>query len=147
MNGSRQAGGPRRGFTLVELAVMIIVICVLAAFAVPRFRESAERSKAGEAFEFLSSFQAAQEQFAARHGGYAGEIDALDLEATVPLDFELGEIEAGASGSLSDSWSVTLTRTGAPREPGNYTITFTEEGFDVDRSTISSMPTINPMQT
>ena len=39
----------KAGFSLVELAVVVVIIGVLAAFAVPRFRASVERSKAAEA--------------------------------------------------------------------------------------------------
>ena len=45
----------RAGFTLVELAVVIVIIGVLASFGVPKFMQSVERSKASESFNFLSA--------------------------------------------------------------------------------------------
>ena len=45
MHRSRASAGNRlgAGFTLVELAIVVIVIGVLAAFAVPHFLTSVER--------------------------------------------------------------------------------------------------------
>jgi prepilin-type N-terminal cleavage/methylation domain-containing protein len=137
----------RKGFTLVELAVVVVIIGVLAAFAVPRFMASVERSKAAEAFNYLSSVQAAQERYHARQGTYAATIPDLDIKFTAPKYFAVGTVEAGSTASLEDSWSLTLIRTGASAGYGEYTVTFTEEGYDSTNSTIKDKTDINPMQT
>ncbi len=102
----------RRGFTLVELAVVVVIIGVLAAFGVPRFLQSVERSKASEAFGYLSSVRSAQERYLARQGTYADDISKLDIQAPTPKYFTVGTIAAGTSGDLQDSWTLTLTRIG-----------------------------------
>ncbi len=136
-----------QGFTLVELAVVIVIIGVLAAFAVPRFRASVERSKAAEAFNYLSSIAAAQERYHARQATYAALLEDLDIKFSTPKYFTIGTVEAGSTTSLEDSWTLTLTRTGAAAGYGAYTVVWTEEGFDATTSTITALTDINPMQT
>ncbi len=79
----------RKGFTLVELAVVIVIIGVLAAFGVPRFLKSVERSKAAEAFNYLSAVRDAQERYIAREGIYANNISLLDITQSSPKYFAL----------------------------------------------------------
>ena len=137
----------KRGFTLVELAVVVVIIGVLAAFAVPRFLASVERSKAAESFNYLSSIQAAQERYHARQSTYAADLDDLDIKMTNLKYFTVGTVEEGSTASLEDSWTLTLTRAGASAGYGAYTVTFTEQGYDSANSTINAKPDINPMGT
>ena len=135
----------RKGFSLVELSVVVIIIGVLAAFGVPRLLQSVERSKASESFKYLASVRAAQERFQARQGTYASDLTQLDMEQSAPTYFSVGTAAAGSSGSLEDSWTLTLTRAGASSGYGAYTVTFTEEGYDAGNSTIDAE--INPQST
>lgn len=128
----------RSGFTLVELAVVVVIIGVLAAFVVPRFRSSIERSKAAEAFNYLSCVQTAQEVYNARYSTYAADINDLDIRFNTPKYFSVGVIAAGGTGDLESSWSLTLTRSGATGGYTNYEVIFTEQGFDSANSTIPS---------
>ena len=144
MSTALRRGRGRAGFTLVELAVVIIIIGVLAAFAVPRFLDSVERSKAAEAFNYMSAVRAAQERYQVRQGTYCDDITKLDIQLPTPKYFTVGTPEAGSSGNLEDTWTLTLTRTGAAGGYGAYKVIFTDQGYDATNSTIQA--TINPMQ-
>ncbi|MFO0956841.1 MAG: prepilin-type N-terminal cleavage/methylation domain-containing protein [Isosphaeraceae bacterium] len=143
---------PVRGFTLVELAVVVVIIGVLAAFGVPKFLESVERSKASEAFAYLAAVRTAQERFMARMGRYGTNTSELDFAVPQPKYFSLPDGNAidtqtgatGQSGATDGAcWSLTLTRSGSSAgykgSDGStgYTVVFTQDGFFAG----SSIPT------
>ncbi|MCD4728416.1 MAG: prepilin-type N-terminal cleavage/methylation domain-containing protein [Pirellulales bacterium] len=155
--------GTRKGFTLVELAVVIVIIGVLAAFGVPRFLKSVERSKAAEAFQYLSAVRAAQERFLAKNGiYYTGTPDAitgdypadaqgetLDITQSLPKYFTLGEVTAVQAADGTPTWTMTMTRIVATSSYGAYEVIFTNDGWDPVNGTlnIATIPDINPMGT
>jgi len=135
----------QKGFTLVELAIVIVIIGVLASFGVPRFRDAVERSKAGEAMNYLSAIRASQERYHAIYATYANDPANLDVAFPNPKYFTIGVVGTGLTADLESSWSLSLTRLGASAGYGPYTVTFTEQGYDPVNSTLNAFPQINPL--
>jgi prepilin-type N-terminal cleavage/methylation domain-containing protein len=81
----------RKGFTLVELAVVIVIIGVLAAFGVPKFLQSVEKSKAAEAFNYLSTVAAAQERYLAQNGIYLADASVLHGQRLHRVERDFGQ--------------------------------------------------------
>ena len=131
---------------------MIVIIGVLAAFGVPKFLASVEKSKATEAFNFWAAVQSAQERYLAQNGVYAVVTDAKAPASSTanPLDIVLPTLQYfdfAATTTTPDSagtpkWSGTLTRNA--NSSYAYTVKWTDLGFD-STSTIMTYPAICPV--
>ena len=139
----------RRGFTLVELAVVIVIIGVLAAFGVPKFLQSVEKSKATEAFNYWSAVQSAEERYIAQNGVYWDTSTAAPLPTTLDIVlptlqyFDMTSITATNPGGGLPTWTGILTRKTGTSSYGGYTVGWTQEGFSSTNSTIPQ--TISPV--
>ena len=76
-----------KGFSLVELMIVVAIIAILAAIAIPSFMRFAMKSKTSEAFGNLNAIKTCQESFKAENDVY------------LTCD-EVPDMTAGATGQL-----------------------------------------------
>lgn len=70
----------RRGFTLIELIVVMAIVALLVAIAAPRYFRSIERAKEATLRSSLAVMRTAIDQFAADRGRYPEALEELVSE-------------------------------------------------------------------
>ena len=129
------ANNKKSGFSLVELTIVVVILGVLATFAVPRFMSSVEKTKASEAFTYLSQIESAQARYNAENGRYTNRLNDLDISLDRP---EFFSISGPYSSNWETKWEMKLTRNGASSGYGRYTVVFDQDGFNKNKSSIPS---------
>lgn len=108
------------GFTLIELMVVIVIIGILVAIALPNFIGAQDRAKVSSVKANMHTMQTISETYAVDWGGvYAANVSGMKQEATVvgrEYWKEFNNPFKGTSGSgksYSDVSIATITAAGA----------------------------------
>ncbi|MBM3244216.1 MAG: prepilin-type N-terminal cleavage/methylation domain-containing protein [Candidatus Omnitrophica bacterium] len=73
----------RRGFTLLELIIVIIIIGVLATLGFTQYTKMVEKGRAGEARALLGTLRTAERAYSLEYGAYTATIANMGVEAPV----------------------------------------------------------------
>jgi prepilin-type N-terminal cleavage/methylation domain-containing protein len=109
-----------KGFTLVEVLIVVIIIGILAAIGIPQFADSIEKAKGGEARAGLGHIQTAEKVYFAENEWYTN--NTADLDITLTDRYWAFSI----STPSSTTYTATATRSGGTRS--GQTITMNEDG-------------------
>ena len=92
----------RRGFTLIELLIVVVIIGVLAAIAVPKFQNTKGKANAASLRADLRNLVTAEEAYFYDNSAYTTDVNALNIRVTSGVTISFGAATSGG-------WSAKVT--------------------------------------
>ncbi len=99
-----------KGFTLIELMIVVVVVAVLAAIAIPAYQNYVERARRADAKSALLAVQLAQEKYRANNPTY-GTLAQIGAGSESPDQYY--NIAVTVNGGTPSTYTATATPTGA----------------------------------
>jgi type IV pilus assembly protein PilA len=92
----------QQGFTLIELMIVVAIIGILAAIAIPQYQDYTARAQVNRAYSELSSYRTAIEERLLRNEStdmaVAADLTAIGFTKSNLVDTITGEIAGAADG-------------------------------------------------
>lgn len=122
----------RKGFTLMELIIVVIIVGILAAIALPQFFKTAERARASEGVNTLGALRAAQQRYYAEHGATCGnttDTSCLDVNVTASDMRYFDQIYLKSENIRTDNGYIArVRRNGTSNSYGTYYLYIRPDG-------------------
>ena len=102
----------RQGFTLIELLIVVVIIGILAAIAIPKFSATREKAYFSAMKSDLKNLQSQQEIYYNRNSHYTSSLAELEFDPGNGVNVGTPTLDGGADGQ--QGWMVTATHDALP---------------------------------
>lgn len=115
-------GAAAAGFTLIELMIVVAVISILAAVAIPSYQQYTKRANRSAAAQIMLNIQNRQEQYILDARAYMGNLGTAGLNITGEGWTCTNDPAVASTSTCSNNfYTVTVTLVAGP--PPSYSIT------------------------
>lgn len=112
----------QQGFTLIELMIVVAIIGILAAIAIPAYQDYTQRTQVSEGFTLAAGAKTAISEFAQTNGAYPATADLADLGLNAAVN---GKYSGMAAAATTGIITITMNNTGVGAAIQGKTFTFT----------------------
>ena len=90
---------PRSGFTLIELLIVVVIIGILAAIAIPKFQNTKGKANLAAIKSDLRNLATAEEAYFYQNGTYSSSLTAINASPSPGVIFTFGTVTGGGWGA------------------------------------------------
>ena len=103
----------KKGFTLIELLIVVVIIGILAAIAIPKFANTKEKAYIAAMKSDLRNLVTAQESYFADNVTYASTTSNLSYNSSTG-------VSVSVTNSSGTGWAATASHNGTAKTCGIY---------------------------
>lgn len=120
-----RVGRKQEGFTLIELMIVIAIIAILSAVALPSYREQVAKGRRGEAMSSLMEGAQALERYYSANGSYLNGANLATVFPTQVPATGTAYYTIAAQVEAANTFTLRATRAGVMSTDGcgNFEIT------------------------
>src|SRR5512140_3552297 len=111
----KTASSRQQGFTLVELMVVVAIVAILAAVAIPSYRQHVIRTNRTAAEAFMMQVANKQEQYLLDARTYTATLGKGGLDLTTPPDVQRN-YGINITGVSNTAYTITATPNNPPQD-------------------------------